>query len=286
MHPILIRLGSFPIHTFGVLMGSGFLVGILYSLRQSRKWGLDPDGIFNLCFWIMVSGVLGARVLYIAIDVAMKGHDSEFYSYNLLKLFALWEGGLVWYGGFIAAATTGLLYLRRHGFPVWRAADMLVVATFMGLAIGRIGCLMAGDDFGRPTTMPWGIVFRNPDALVYPPSLMGVPLHPTQLYMSLKSFTVALVCHLVIKHRKRFDGQIMAIAMMLYATLRYSVEIFRGDDDRGWIPYTHQMFSTSQGIGIAVFALGAFLYWNRRAAAPPLSVTAPQPPMVDPAPMS
>src|SRR3954462_7876730 len=87
VHPILIQLGNFPIHTFGMLMGSGFLVGILYSLRQSRKWGLDADGIFNLCFWIMVSGVLGARALYIFIDIALKGHDSEFYSYNVLKLF-------------------------------------------------------------------------------------------------------------------------------------------------------------------------------------------------------
>jgi len=273
VHPILIQLGNFPIHTFGVLMGSGFLVGILYALRHSRKWGLDPDGIFNLCFWIMVSGVLGARALYIIIDIAMKGSGSEFYSYNVIKLFALWEGGLVWYGGFLAAAPTALFYLRRHGFPVWRAADVLAPATFMGLALGRIGCLMAGDDFGRPTTMPWGVTFNNPLALVYPPSLMHRPLHPTQTYMQIKSFSIALICHLVLKHRKSFDGQVLAIATMIYAVARYIVEIYRGDDDRGWIPFTHQLLSTSQGIGIAVFALGAFLYWNRQRAAERPSAT-------------
>src|SRR5438477_7672280 len=107
-------------------MGSGFLAGILYSIRQGRKWGLDPDAIFNLTFWIMVTGVLGARALYMIIDIGQKGFaGSEFKITQPWKLIALWEGGLVWYGGFVPASILVLLYTKRHGMPVWRTADVM-----------------------------------------------------------------------------------------------------------------------------------------------------------------
>lgn len=275
MHPILVQFGRFPIHTFGVLMGAGFLVGILYSLREARRAGLDPDGIFNLCFWIMVTGVLGARVLYMILDVVQKGRGSEFFSINPLKLFALWEGGLVWYGGFIPAAAFVFAYTWKKGMPVWRTADMLTPATFMGLALGRIGCLMAGDDFGKlMPNFPLAVVFRDPGALVYPDSWRGKPLFPSQIHMSVDAFLVALVGHLVLR-RSRFQGQAFSISIMLYAVLRGIEEIYRGDEDRGFIGHTP--LTTSQGIGIGVFAVGAFLYWKRRAAGSPAPLLPPPP---------
>lgn len=286
MHPILIHIGHFPIHTFGVLMGSGFLAGILYSLRQSRKWGLDPEVIFNLSFWIMVSGVLGARALYVFIDIGQKGWSSEFVTWNVTKWVALWEGGLVWYGGFIAASIVVIAYAYRQKLPVWRVADVLAPAAFMGLAIGRIGCLMAGDDFGKPTHVPWAVTFHNPLALVYPPSLLGVPLHPTQTYMQMKSFTVAFVCHMFLKRWKRYDGAVLALSMMVYSVLRFIIEYFRADTERGFIPGTGQWVSTSQGIGIAVFILGIVLLLWRKRAAPAISASpatvAPPPPQPPP----
>src|SRR5688572_14023289 len=116
MHPVLIDL-LFPIHTFGVLMGTGFLVGIICSMREAKRQGLDPDEVFNLSFWIMVSGVLGARALYILIDILQKGGASEFTG-NPLLLFAIWQGGLVWYGGMICATIVVLIYARRYGMPI------------------------------------------------------------------------------------------------------------------------------------------------------------------------
>jgi len=277
VHPILFQIGSYPVHTFGFCMGSGFLVGILYSIRQARIWGVDPDKIFNTCFWVMVSGVLGSRLMYIGIDLAYKRGQSEFMTLNPIKILALWEGGLVWYGGMILASIVALSYARAVRLPVWTTADILAPATFMGLAIGRVGCLMAGDDFGKPTTVPWAIVFHNPEALVYPPSLIGQPLHPTQVYMEAKSFFVAFVGHLLLR-RKRFDGQVMGVSFMIYAVLRYIVEIYRGDSDRGWIPWTHQTLSTSQGVGIAVFAVGLLILGSRRRAMPAINLDRPPPP--------
>src|SRR3954466_12459498 len=114
MHPILIELGPFHIHTFGVLMGSGFLVGILWSMRFARKWGIDPEEIFNLTFWIMLAGIGGARLLYVFIDIGPKGWGSEYACVHPLReaivgWVAIWEGGLVWYGGFIGATILVLL---------------------------------------------------------------------------------------------------------------------------------------------------------------------------------
>ena len=149
MHPILIQLGSLPIHTFGMMMGAGFLAGILYSLRQARRWGIDPEQIFNLSFWIMLSGVLGSRINYIIVDLAQKGVRSEFYK-SPMQLFAIWNGGLVWYGGMILATFVVLYYARRYKMPVLRVFDVLAPGTFLGLAIGRFGCVSAGDDFGKP----------------------------------------------------------------------------------------------------------------------------------------
>ncbi len=266
MHPILIDLG-FPIHTFGVLMGTGFLVGILLSMREAKRQGLDPDEIFNLSFWIMVSGVLGARALYILIDIFQKGWASEF-SGNPLALFAIWEGGLVWYGGMIGATATVLWYAWRYEMPVLRVCDTLAAYTFLGLAIGRIGCMMAGDDFGRPTNVPWAITFHNPDALIYPKELIGQPLHPTQLYMFAKSVFVAWVCWLVLKRWKKFDGMIFGLAFLLYAPLRWLVEIYRGDYQRGYFPFTNKLLTTSQGIGILIVLAAFLILWQSRKRAP------------------
>jgi phosphatidylglycerol:prolipoprotein diacylglycerol transferase len=278
MHPILVQLGPLPVHTFGVLMGSGFLVGILYGLRQARRHGMDPDAIFNLCFWIMISGVLGSRALYIAIDIARKGAESEFTWKRPQALLALWEGGLVWYGGFIAAALVVILYTMLKKMPVWRTCDLLTPATFLGLGMGRIGCLMAGDDFGRIWKHLFAVTFNNPEALVYPPSWIGQPLFPSQLHMSIDGFLVAAVGHLLLEKRLRISGQVFAIVLMLYAILRYIEEMFRGDTERGWVPFTHQTISTSQGIGILVFAAGLALYLARRALwTEPLAFDPPEP---------
>lgn len=264
MHPILIELGSLPIHTFGMMMGAGFLAGILFSLRVARKWGLDPEFIFNLSFWIMLSGVLGSRINYIIVDFVQKGFRSEFYR-EPLKLFAIWQGGLVWYGGMILATLVTIYYARRYKMPIWRICDVLAPGTFIGLAIGRFGCVSAGDDFGKPLSeaaAKWGLVFTDKRALVYPDELMGKALHPTQFYMAAKSFFVAFVCYWVLRNYKRFDGQILAIAFLLYAPLRALVEMFRGDYQRGYIPWTNKMLSTSQGIGVVIFAVGLYALWH------------------------
>jgi len=268
-------------------MGSGFLAGILYAMRQARRFGLDPEQIFNLSFWIMLSGILGARFVYVLIDIAQKGHASEFVSLNPIPWFAIWEGGLVWYGGFIGAALVTILYAWRHKMAIWKVCDILAPGTFLGLGIGRLGCMMAGDDFGRPTTVPWAIRFTNPEALVYPPSLLGQPLHPTQLYMHWKSMTVALTCHLVLTRWKRFDGQVLCVAVVLYAILRAIVEAYRGDFDRGFVPFTHQHVSTSQGIGIVMVLLGIVL-WRvfRSRATVPHAVTPPAPLPAEPIPQT
>ncbi len=263
MYPVLIKIFGFPLHSFGVLMGAGFMAAILYVVRMARRHGIDAERVFDLTFWVMVAGVGGCRLFYVLIDLLTRGGDSEFLR-NPTKLIAIWEGGLVWYGGFILASVVVILYARKHAMPVWRVCDLFTPATFLGLGIGRVGCLMAGDDFGHVTDVPWAVTFTNKAALVYPESLLGQPLHPTQLYMMVNAFSLAAVCHLLLNRWRRFDGQVFGTGLMLYAAFRAFVEIYRGDFQRGFVPGTN--LSVSQGLGIAVFAAGLAVLWTSRRA--------------------
>jgi phosphatidylglycerol---prolipoprotein diacylglyceryl transferase len=165
------------------------------------------------------------------------------------------------YGGFIGALIASAFFFRRHPqLPVWSTADLCGPAITLGQAIGRIGCLMAGDDYGRPTDRPWAVTFTDPDAARIGGAPLGVPLHPVQLYESI----VCLVLFAVLVRlgrRKRFDGEVILAYTSLYALARFGLEFFRGDADRGFV--FGGLLSTSQFIA-AVLGPTALLLWLRR----------------------
>lgn len=277
MHPNLINFGplleaitgvarDLPLHSFGILMGAGFIAGIAFGMREARRWGIDSEAIFNLSFWVMLGGIAGSRILYVIVDILQQGSDSAYLS-NPLSIIQIWEGGLVWYGGFFGAFVCFLIYAYREKLPIWRTCDVCGPATFFGLAIGRLGCMAVGDDFGRPIKAEWfkpfGVVFTHPEALVYPASLKGEILHPTQLYMGLGAFILFLILWFMLKH-KRFDGQVTWIAFALYPISRSIVEVFRGDYQRNVNPDV--LLSTSQWVSIPTFLAGVILFyvfWQR-----------------------
>ena len=244
MYPILFQLGSFYIYAYGFFIVMGFFVATALAVLKIRKSDIRisfESGV-DLFFYTVLSAVVGSRILFVLINF-------DDYRQNPLKIFKLWEGGLVFYGGLILAAMVALLYMRRHRLPVWKLADLISPLIALGLFFGRTGCFLAGCCYGKETALPWGVVFRNPESL----ARLNVPLHPTQLYDAANGLAIFFFLNWMQK-RKAFDGQIFWLFLFLYSIARFFIEIFRGDP-RGFL--FGGLLSTSQVVGVvlAIFSL-------------------------------
>jgi phosphatidylglycerol:prolipoprotein diacylglycerol transferase len=243
MHPRLITTPYFTIHTFGVLLALAFLAAVWWIVREAKRARLNHDGVLSLGMWAIGGGILGAKLLLVIRTLPEYLSDpSGIWSLSFL------ESAGDFYGGFLGALLLVSIYFRRHPeLPVWGTADLCGPAIALGQVIGRVGCFMAGDDYGRPTGAPWAVTFTDPDAARIGGAPLDVPLHPVQLYESL--FCLILFLFLVrLRRHKRFDGQIILAYALLYAVGRFVIEYFRGDLDRGFV--LGGLFSTSQFIAL------------------------------------
>ena len=239
MHPILFKIGPITIYTYGVLIATAFFLALALAVRQARMEGEDLQKIMDLGFYILLSAVVGSRLLYIAVEFR------EYLS-NPLRIFKVWEGGLVFYGGFIMAMAVVIIYVKKNEMSLWKVGDILAPSVAIGQGVGRLGCFFAGCCYGRETDVPWAVIFKNPNTL----APMDVHLHPTQLYDSANGFII-FAALLILRKFKKFDGQLFWTYTLLYAVGRFIVEIFRGDE-RGFVTAS---LSTSQFIAIPLFAV-------------------------------
>ena len=184
-----------------------------------------------------------------------------------------WTGGLTYYGGFAAASAAAWFLLRRDRFPFWKAADMAGFTIPLGLVFGRMGCFLAGCCFGAPCDLPWAVSFPGWSAaseeqykthLLSSAKAWSLPVHPTQIYESAVCLAIAAVCLWWVHPRKRYDGQVFAAFVALYATARFLLEFLRRDDRGGLLG-----LSTSQLLGIAFLGLAAAIHVTRGAEVEP-----------------
>jgi len=254
MYPVLLKIGKFSIHTYGFFVALGFLTAILFAKHEAKRKGMDYEKIMDLCFYILLAAIVGSRLLYIAINLDMFLSDP-------LEIFKIWNGGLVFYGGFIAALITLIVYLKKQKMPLWKTADIMAPALALGHCIGRIGCFFAGCCYGKPCDLPWAVTFTNPATL----APVGISLHPTQLYSSASNLIIFGML-LLFRRYQKFEGQLLLVYIFLYGIFRSIIEAFRGDF-RGNI--FGEMFSLSQVIGCttAIAALVVIVIINRRARA-------------------
>jgi len=271
MHPILFKIPGldFPVRSFGVMLAIGFLVGSWILGRLAETRGDDPKGdparYSRITVWVLVGVVIGARLMYVIVEMARGSAVGQEFRSSPLSIFAVWQGGLVMYGGMFGAIVAGTWCARREKVRVLHAFDLGMVGGFVGQAIGRVGCLLVGDDYGRVVPerfrdLPFPITLRVPEVLPEG-SLFGIEnagevLWATQAWMSVKALIVAFVAWQVLKHR-RYAGQVALWGLLTYAVLRSIVEAFRGDEVRGvWFGGT---VSTSQLVsaatGLVVIAL-------------------------------
>ncbi len=244
MYPILLKIGPVTIHTYGFLVASGFLVALWLAVRQAKRTGFPYEKIVDLAFYSLIMAIIGSRVFFIITNWS-------YFADNLFDIVKIWEGGLVFYGGLIFAVPTAIWYVKRKDLPLWQTADIFAPSVALGHAIGRLGCFASGCCYGKPAEgIPWAVTFTDPNSL----AIIGVPLHPTQLYEAAGEFLNFLIL-ILIRRRQSFNGQLFWMYILNYSVIRFVVEIFRGDEERGLIT---NGFSIPQGISVLMFITAIF----------------------------
>ncbi len=256
MHPVLLHIGNFELASYGLMTALGYIAATSYLLPRLKTCGikgLTKDIFWNLIFITFVGAIVGGKLLFIMVSWSQLGPTfAEKISYIVHNL----RYGFVFFGGMLVAVGALIAYIRYKNLPLLKTADFLIVGLPLGHALGRIGCFLAGCCYGKPTTLPWGVTFTDPHALVAP-ELIGVPLHPTQLYESALNFALFLLLHYASKKPHK-DGKILVEYVWCYALLRFVVEFFRGDFRGGFL----LGLSPSQVISLLI-AGAAFYVWAR-----------------------
>jgi phosphatidylglycerol:prolipoprotein diacylglycerol transferase len=220
-------------------------------LRLGRREGLDSGLLLDFSTWLLLVGLLGAKVLMVL-------SNWDYYRQSPGEIFSrnTFLSGGVWYGGLIAAFLFAAWYIRLHHLPFWKVVDVYAPALSLGLGLGRIGCFAAGCDYGKPTTSMWGVVFTSPIAHEVSGVPLGIPLYPSQPMMFLAGLSIFAI--LMWRYpRKSRDGEIFVLYLALYAVARFFIEFVRGDEDRGFV-FNH-LLSTSQFIAILALAAAVWM---------------------------
>jgi phosphatidylglycerol---prolipoprotein diacylglyceryl transferase len=267
LYPEIIRIGDFVITSFGVMMFMSFLTAAYFTGRQLQRYGLPKDYAWDMLAWCALGGILGAKLYYLGL------HWEALVANPMQELLS--RGGLVWYGGLIGGIVAYYLQVRARKLPVATMYDATAPALAIAYAVGRLGCFLVGDDYGRYTDGPFGIAF--PEGA--PPSTAGilrsmgetvpahipdasvVTVHPTQLYeIGLALIMFGILWRLGTKLGLR-AGQLFAAYMMLYGVERFVIEFVRAKSDR--VTLMGVGLSTSQIASVFLLALGAYL-WHRQ----------------------
>ena len=258
MHPILFEIGGFPVYTYGVLLAAAYLLGLQYALIRAKARGLDPNRVMDLGIWIIISALVGAKLLLLIVEF-------NTFRERPAELLTLVRSGGVFYGGLIAAVAVALWYLRRHRMPMWTVTDVFAPGIALGHVIGRIGCLFAGCCFGRPTNVPWAITFHSEYARENVGTPLNLPLHPTQLYEAGAELLILGILLLTERKGRPFPGRTFWGYMLLYGISRFIIEFYRGDA-RGMVG----SFSTSQFVSLLIVPLAVVMLvvLGRRSGGP------------------
>jgi phosphatidylglycerol---prolipoprotein diacylglyceryl transferase len=300
--PTLFALGALDVHAYGFMVAVGAILGVILAVALGRRAGFATAALLDLCFWSLIAGIAGSRLLYVIVHItdyarlcfAPVGPRST--SRMLTDCAAplyIWHGGLVFYGGALAAAVVLWGFARKHRWKFGAAADLLAPGLALGHAFGRLGCLLAGCCYGKLCS--YGLHFP-PASVAYtelaaqglmPTGAASTPaLAPTQPFEALGEIGIFIML-MLLRRRPRFPGAVVLIYVMAYALLRFTVEIFRGDNARGYlfnlnlptlarwlgIPAEQPLaLSTAQTLSLVLGVLAAAAYrWLRHRLPHPTS---------------
>lgn len=270
MHPVLLKIGSFQLPTYGVCLALALMAALLVVVRLGRREGLDTGRLIDFSTWLIITGLLGAKVLYVITEWKYAGYSEH--PSQIFSLATLEAGGVI-YGGVIAALVFAFWYARVYKLPMRKVFDVCAPALALGQSIGRIGCTSAGCEYGIPFNHWFSLTFTNPYSHALTGVPLGIPLFPWEPVASVSNFAIFAILLWRYRHKVR-DGEIFLLYLVLYAVTRFSLEFLRGDADRGFV--FHHLLSTSQFIALLMIGLALILGWRwfrrgKAAAGAPLA---------------
>jgi len=247
VRPVLFQVGPLSVHAYGAMLVLAFAVGIWWAMREARLRGLPAERMVDAGLAALIGGLVGARILYIALDSYLGWRDLPF----------IWRGGLSFHGGLIGGIITVALYALLARVNPALIFDTGAPSMALGYAIARIGCFLNGCCYGGPTNLPWGVRFRDPTTAELTP-----PSHPAQLYATIGGLVVFAIL-LRLRPRARVHGQLFIAYLGLYGVIRFVVEFFRKGYTSG--PALPGPFTAAQVASIGLVVLGVAGWFGLRA---------------------
>jgi phosphatidylglycerol:prolipoprotein diacylglycerol transferase len=260
MYPRLFEFGWFTVYSYGLLLALAYLLGLQMALVRARHRGLDSTRIMDLGIWIIISALIGAKLMLLIVDW-------DYFSRNPRELLSLAQSGGVFYGGLILALIVALWYMWRHRMQVWVVCDVFAPGIALGHVIGGVGCFLAGCCYGRPTDVPWAVRFTDPFAAANVGTPLHIDLHPTQLYEAGAELLILGLLLGTERMGRPFPGRTFWSYMFVYGVSRFIIEMYRGDP-RGFVFGTN--LSTSQFISVILVPLSLIMLFvlSRRSPSP------------------
>jgi phosphatidylglycerol---prolipoprotein diacylglyceryl transferase len=249
--PIAFQIGPLQVRWYGLMYVFGFVGGyfLVRWLAKKKQIDLPKDVLQELISYLVVGVIVGGRLGYVLF------YNLPFYLANPLEIFAVWRGGMSFHGGLIGASLMGWWFTKKHGLSFYRLADLCVVAVPIGLGLGRIGNFINGELYGRPTNVPWAVVF---------PQGGPVPRHPSQLYEAFLEGVVLFAVLLWLSERVQTEGVMFWTFVGGYGLARFVVEFFREPDPQ--LGFVVGPFSMGQILSLAMILTAALFLLLRRSA--------------------
>ena len=255
----LIKIGPVSIHSYGLLIGIGFIVSWYFMRRDARTRHFNPDHVTDLAFWGLLWGIIGTRVFHILL------FPSEYSWSDPIGWIAVWRGGLVFQGAFPPVILVFIIYCKKHHLPIWKMADIVCPYIPLGHAFGRLGCFMHGCCFGKTCQLPWAVSFPAGSpawdlhqrlGLIPPDAKWSLAIHPTQLYSAGGLLIIFLILRYLRERWHPVDGFTFPAYLVLYSIFRFVVEFYRGDHN----PTHFGNLSDQQVFCLVGVVVGVFIY--------------------------
>ena len=245
--PYIIKIGPFQVRWYGLMYLIGFVSSYYLVKRQVAKRGLGISGedIESLYFFLIVGLIVGARLGYVIF------YNPSFYLRNPLDIFAVWHGGMSFHGGLIGVVLGGILFSKRKRIRIFLFGDLLVATAPIGLFCGRLGNFINGELYGRPSDVPWAMIF---------PDGGNIPRHPSQLYEAFLEGPVLFLILWIMKDRLKHEGMVVSLFLILYGIFRFIAEFFREPDPQlglliGSLSMGQILSGTMIIIGVVLFGI-------------------------------
>ncbi|MBN1276140.1 MAG: prolipoprotein diacylglyceryl transferase [Deltaproteobacteria bacterium] len=249
--PDIFRIGPLHVRWYGLMYVIAFLVAyfLIKHQEKARPMGLTPRLAQDLIFYLVVGLIIGARLGYIIFYQHMNVMD---YIYHPLEIIAVWHGGMSFHGGLIGTVIAGWWFSKRARLPFWALADRVIIAAPIGIGLGRIGNFINGELFGRPSDLPWAMVFPTGGTLAR---------HPSQLYEAFFEGLLLFLILLCLSRKKMPEGFLLGAFLLGYGMFRFFLEFFREPDPQ--LGFILGPFTMGQALCVTMAGLGILLVWFR-----------------------